>query len=258
MVFWHIRVLLRDKKSGTTSYSYEMDLSENDVKIFAHQYQKGENVFLSGRWTDSSDIREVNIYQTEENSNVYETTQVTSSIAIFGQKKGMDITRQYIFKSPQREEERAVEKSPNISKNVFIVHGRDNKLALELADILKSLQLQPIILSEEPSGGRTLIEKLEKYSNVGYIFVIMAPDDVGKLADSESDLHYRVRQNVILEFGYFIGLLGRERVHCLYKGDIELPSDMFGVAYTQFNTSVKEAYWYIIKELKAVGYSLDL
>lgn len=256
MVFWHIRILFQDKKSGSTTYSYEMDLSEDNVKTFAKQYQGEETVFYGGRWLDPLNISEVLIYQTEEHSSTYETPEMTGSVAIFTQQKGMPITRNYIFKQPKPQKQK-VPNIPSISKNIFIVHGRDTASAHELARILTELKLNPIMLSEQPSGSLTIIEKLEKYSNVGYAFVLLTPDDVGRLS-SEQYLKSRARQNVLLEFGYFIASLGRDRVACLYKGDVELPSDMHGVAYVQFNKSVKEIYWYIIKELKAVGYSIDL
>ena len=40
----------------------------------------------------------------------------------------------------------------------------------------------------------------------------------------------RARQNVILELGYFIGRLGRDKVCALKKGDVEIPSDFMGVS----------------------------
>ena len=61
---------------------------------------------------------------------------------------------------------------------------------------------------------------------------------------------------MILEFGYFIGKLGRDRVCCLYKGDVELPSDMHGIVYIPFKDSVEEARDMIIKELREAGYEI--
>lgn len=260
MAFSHVRILHRDEKSGSTSYSYEMDLCEEDVRIFAKQLRQGENVFFGGRWINPFDVVEVLIYQTEEHSNSFETPQTSASSEIFSQKKGMNVTRQYVSEPPKLKgkEIEKVPKLPKMSENVFIVHGRNVGSATELAGILEGLKLKPIILSEQASGSRTIIEKLEKYSDVGYAFVILTPDDVGGLANSRLDLKNRARQNVILEFGYFMGLLGRDRVCCLYKGDIELPSDMLGVVHVQFNQSLKEVYWYIIKELRAVGYAIEL
>jgi len=129
-----------------------------------------------------------------------------------------------------------------LSENVFIVHGRDHKPLKELKAILERLGLNPIVLHEKASGSRTIVEKLEKYSDVGYAFVILTPDDVFTSIPESRHLNRRAgggqylaicraRQNVILEFGYFMGLLGRDRVCCLYKGDMQLPSDMHGIVY---------------------------
>jgi predicted nucleotide-binding protein len=44
----------------------------------------------------------------------------------------------------------------------------------------------------------------------------------------------------------------------LYKGDVELPSDMHGIVYVPFNKSVNEARPMIIKELRAAGYKISV
>ncbi|MEM3697100.1 MAG: nucleotide-binding protein [Candidatus Bathyarchaeia archaeon] len=171
-----------------------------------------------------------------------------------------------------------------LSKKVFIAHGRDYKPVRELKAMLEKFGLKPIVLAEQPSGSRTVVEKLEKYSkDVNYAFVILTPDDgsfnfaalmeiaekseAQTLSRKEKDELFLklfgnivkkvARQNVILEFGYFIGKLGRDHVCCLYKGDVQLPSDMQGIVYVPFRNSVREAENDIIKELEAVGYDLQ-
>jgi len=69
-----------------------------------------------------------------------------------------------------------------------------------------------------------------------------------------SELKPRARQNVILELGYFMGKLGRNRVCCIYKGDIETPSDIGGIAHLSYSNKVEECYRGLIKELKVLGY----
>lgn len=61
---------------------------------------------------------------------------------------------------------------------------------------------------------------------------------------------------MVLEFGYFIGKLGRDKVCCLLKGDVERPSDMDGIVYIPFENSVKEAIDAVITELNAAGYKI--
>jgi predicted nucleotide-binding protein len=47
----------------------------------------------------------------------------------------------------------------------------------------------------------------------------------------------RARQDVLLELGYFIGRLGRNKVCALKRGELEIPSDFGGVVYEPFDTS---------------------
>ena len=150
-----------------------------------------------------------------------------------------------------------------LSNKVFIVHGREHQPMKELKTVLKEFGLNPIVLHEQPSGSRTIVEKLEKYSDVGYSFVILTPDDRGGTYKGKAPIlgghtlensYFRARQNVILELGYFIGLLGRDKVCCLYKGDIDLPSDIHGIVYIPFKESVNEVRDMIVKELEAAGY----
>jgi predicted nucleotide-binding protein len=67
-----------------------------------------------------------------------------------------------------------------------------------------------------------------------------------------------VATNVIFEFGYFVGSLGRSRVCCLYKGDVVLPSDLNGLVYKKIEGSFDSQAFSIIKELKAAGYQIKL
>ncbi|HAT4332812.1 TPA: nucleotide-binding protein [Clostridium perfringens] len=149
------------------------------------------------------------------------------------------------------------EEEININSNeVFIVHGRDNAAKLEIARYLEKLTLKPIILSEQASGGKTIIEKIEEYTNVRYAVVLYTPCDVGGLKGSTSEeLRERARQNVVLEHGYLMGKIGRKNVAALVKGNIETPNDISGVVYI----SMQESNWKIdlAKELKEAGYKID-
>ncbi|MEE8356570.1 MAG: nucleotide-binding protein, partial [Anaerolineales bacterium] len=108
------------------------------------------------------------------------------------------------------------EKPPGDSKKIFIVHGRDEEAKDSLARFLEKLGLEVIILHEQPNQGRTIIEKFEDYSDVGFAVVLLTPDDIGGRAN-DLELLPRARQNVVFELGFFIGALGRERVCALHK-----------------------------------------
>ncbi len=141
------------------------------------------------------------------------------------------------------------------STNIFIVHGHNTAIQQSVARTIEKLGLNPIILHEQPNAGRTIIEKFESHSNVGFAIVLLTDDDEGK-AKTEIDLKKRARQNVVLELGYFIGKLNRSRVLPLYSEGVELPSDIHGLLYTLLDNAENWKFA-IVKELKAAGYSVD-
>ena len=144
-----------------------------------------------------------------------------------------------------------------ISNRVFVVHGRDDGTRNTVARFLESLGLEVVILQEQASEGRTIIEKFEDHSGVGFAVVLCTPDDVGALAMEPDKLNPRPRQNVILELGYFWGKLGRNKVCALLDGDMEMPSDYDGVLYIPMDAS--EGWKLALaREMKAAGMTIDL
>lgn len=156
----------------------------------------------------------------------------------------------------------SAEKQPR-TKKVFIVHGRDEIAKTSLEVFLHEIGLEPIVLHRQADEGMTVIEKFEKHSDVGYVFILLTPDEVAYLAsedgkpDSERNKEFRARPNVIFEFGYFIGKFGRSRVCCLYTGNVSLPSDVNGIIYKKFDKSIEEVAYSVIKDLKASGYVIS-
>ena len=91
---------------------------------------------------------------------------------------------------------------------------------------------------------------------MSYAIALLTPDDVGNTALESTNLKLRARQNVVFEFGYFMGKLGRHNVVALVKDDVEIPSDYLGVLYIQIGDN--DAWRYeLIKELKAAGFDID-
>lgn len=148
------------------------------------------------------------------------------------------------------------------SKKVFVVHGHDERSKTNLEVFLHEIGLEPVVLHRQADEGLTIIEKFEKHSDVGYAFILLTPDEIAYLSadeekpDKERLKELRARPNVIFEFGYFVGRLGRSKVCCLHTGNVKLPSDVSGVIYKNFQNSIEEVAYSIIKDLKAAGYSL--
>lgn len=151
-----------DKETKQRHHIFERDLSFEDTSSISKRYEEGENFMVRGVVIRLSDavIEEFHIYDANRN----------------------DMTRKFVKSTPKKEavpKKRQKEAKP-LSKNVFIVHGKDHKPMKELKAMLYEFRLNSIVLHEKASGGLTLAEKLEKYAeNIGFAFVILTPDDIG-------------------------------------------------------------------------------
>lgn len=297
MPYFHVRVT---RKSNRSHDALELDLSEDELHDrIVQPFLQAEAFMCGGKPILPSDVETIRINVTEESSKVLlpkikirrELERRKSSGIVIGApsdewyvtKEGEDVTRAFIKHPPREVEEKPKKLAETMSNNVFIVHGRDHEPMKELKAMLSEFGLSPIVLYEQAGASRTIVEKLEKYSDVGYAFVILTPDDIaGAREDFMSameglieghldlddvfgdEINHRARQNVILEFGYFIGKLekdglhGRDRVCCLLKGDVESPSDMHGIVPLEFEKSISEVRNEIVRELRGAGYEIKV
>jgi predicted nucleotide-binding protein len=140
----------------------------------------------------------------------------------------------------------------NITNNkIFIIHGHDELMKSSVQLLLTRAGLNDIVLHEQPDRGRTIIDKLiEETNDACYAIALLSPDDLGENGK-------RARQNVILEVGYFLGKLGKERVRLLVKENVEIPSDLQGIIYEPFDAS---GNWRmrLLKEIQAAGIEVGL
>lgn len=147
-------------------------------------------------------------------------------------------------------------KAPMDKSKVFIVHGHDGEAKEAVARFVEKIGLEAIILSEQASSGKTIIEKIEEYTDVGFGIVLYTPCDLGASQEKKDELKPRARQNVVFEHGYLIGKIGRENVCALVKGDIETPTDISGVVYIPMDEG---GGWKldVADEIEACGYEVD-
>src|ERR1043166_794037 len=144
------------------------------------------------------------------------------------------------------------------TRKIFIVHGHDEGAREKVARFLEKLDLEPIILHEQPNKGRTIIEKFVDNADVAYAVVLMTADDIGGIRGSSLESQNpRSRQNVVFELGYFLGKLGRDRVCALYESTVEILSDYEGVLYIPLDASESWRHK-LAKEFMAAGLSIDM
>ena len=160
-----------------------------------------------------------------------------------------DALRDIINSNPEIDDE---EPSKTKGDFIFIVHGHDNDLKREVQLLMQNAGINNVVLHEQVDKGRTIIDKLiEETEKAGYAIALLTPDDLA------NDGGKRARQNVILEIGYFIGKLGKERIRMLVKDDVEIPSDLHGILYERYDLN---GAWKIkiLKEIQATGIYVDI
>lgn len=139
---------------------------------------------------------------------------------------------------------------------VFVAHGSNNEVRLETEKLLTQLELDHIVLQDQPHMGRTLIDKFEEESNKsGFAVIILTPDDEGRRLGSDGPLVPRARQNAILELGYLASSLGRNRICLMYDEEVELPSDIRGIAYIKIGKN--DWKFELVRELNTAGFDAD-
>lgn len=141
---------------------------------------------------------------------------------------------------------------------IFLVHGHDHESREYVRNfLLRCSSREVIVLDEKPGGGADILGKLlSNAQKAAYSVILLTGDDEGRAAGS-SDWQKRARQNVILELGLFIGLLGRDKVMVLYEPGVEIPSDYLGVTYVELDNNKA---WRIglVGELRNAGIEASL
>ena len=253
------------------------DLSEIKKRIVI-PFLKEERVRFSGQFLPALDIRSIVIVESEwtvkEHLHYINEKAKTQGIFIIyspsimfneGERYVRDISDR-VFEECSSQIQEDTPKSNALTSDkpsktmdkskVFIVHGHDGEAKQAVARFVEKIGLEAIILSEQASSGKTIIEKIEEYTDVGFGIVLYTPCDLGASQEKKDELKPRARQNVVFEHGYLIGKIGRENVCALVKGDIETPTDISGVVYIPMDEG---GGWKldVADEMEACGYEVD-
>jgi predicted nucleotide-binding protein len=156
--------------------------------------------------------------------------------------------------APRPRENRVVKRAQ--SKTIFIVHGHNKAMKYELGHSLQKAGLDVTILDEQTNEGRTLLEKFSDHAaEAGFAVVLLSADDVGRAKDATVD-NFRARQNVVFELGFFCGKLGRDKVCAVRENGVEIPSDVHGFAYFDYDSAGSWKHR-VAKEINRAGIKVD-
>jgi predicted nucleotide-binding protein len=270
-MFYHVRISTKSDRRT----EIKLDLSEEALrKQFLIPYENNDSMVVNGKTIEPNDIERIRINKTRDGSaeilptviwerevNSKKTPGIPNEWYVAD--KGEEITDYFIQGPPGYKKTKSNERITGlISQNnqIFVVHGHDYEMKETVARSLKNVGLEPIILHEQESLGKTIIEKFEFCSeSVSFAVVLLSPDDLGYKKDKSPEfVMLRARQNVILELGYFMGKLGRKNVVALHRheANFEFPSDILGILYIPFDP-YNGWKLTLAKELKAAGYDID-
>lgn len=274
-MFYHVIIETSEKvgKNGINKRHFERDktdLSEIKRRIVLPFLRK-EDFQFDGYFLKHKDIQRIAIKSTSKKSSDIATIEndnlppgviafISEKDVISSESHTTDMTTA-VFDEAKKElgsnptPPKAATTALDMNK-IFIVHGRDDLAKTEAARFIEKLGFMAVILHEQPSSGKTIIEKIEAHTNVGFAIVLYTPCDMGNLAGT-TEQKPRARQNVVFEHGYLIGKLGRENVCALVKGNVEIPNDISGVVYVPHDQS---GAWMlaVAKELRNAGYKVDM
>lgn len=136
------------------------------------------------------------------------------------------------------------------NKRVFLIHGHDELNLLKLEKYLQDdLKIDPIILKDKDSEGRTLIEFFQYYAEkCSFAIAIFTKDDFVK---KDKNIYSQMRPNVLFELGWFWGKLGRKNVTIICQKGIKIPSDLEGIVRIEFEDRILDKTYELKKALMA-------
>ncbi|WP_102315643.1 TIR domain-containing protein [Vibrio cyclitrophicus] len=247
-----------DEKRASGSYFDTTDYSDDlrdKCLVIANQLSRGTySAQLGGQSAQVAPIKQAirNAMQTPSQTPIRTPTQQTTQQPTRAQQAFQQAV-QARFQQPTPTEQ-PMNPTPQISKQkVFIVHGHDDHLRMEVELFVRTVGLEPIVLMNQASGGNTIIEKIEEYGNADYAIVLYTPCDEGRKVGTQN-LNGRARQNVVFEHGYFIARLGRNKVAAMVKPEVEIQNDIQGVVYIGVESDWKTQ---LLREFRKAGLSFD-
>ncbi len=144
-------------------------------------------------------------------------------------------------------------------KRIFVVCGTDEAMKQTMVAAIKKLGLTPVVMCEQPSQGKKIVECYPDYVDVGFAVVLLSPDVYVYPKGEEATKRTRTpSMDVTFLFGFLLGKLGKERVIGFYREtpNFAFPIDFEGIKYSALDDrdSWKLA---LIRELSGRGYTVD-
>jgi predicted nucleotide-binding protein len=247
-------------------------LQEELVRTFSSPFSMGQPFWFLGKLLNPTKVIKAIIfwsYQTadkltlpnQENLVAAKDKKYLIENILKGKVKGGYLCTEKFLSSTGKSMTPTQQEMPgsNLRPRVFVVCGTDGEMKQAVTNALTKLRLVPVVMCEEPSQGRKLVDRFQDYADIGFAVVLLSPDDFAYSKDeSPTKRKLRPRQDVVFELGFLLGKLGKGNLLVLCREfiDFEGPTDFEGMKVIVFDDrdSWKLA---LIRELINCGYNVD-
>ena len=246
---YHIEITLKVSEPPHRLIEHASDLTIEALEgRFLGPYRRGTPIVIRGRTIQMDEVHRVRVYESQEKIGHHDQLP-KGNIA--------EVTDQFITEPPawQLEELRGDLRNvrpPADTRDVFVVHGRNNVARQAMFDFLRSIGLHPLEWSEAvKTTGKTnpyIGEILNSaFSKAHAIVVLFTPDDEARLREQfrgvneplhETELIGQARPNVLFEAGMAMGW-SEDRTVLVELGTLRSFSDVAGRHVIRLDSSTQ-------------------
>ena len=263
MSFYHVRISLKDTSQAD---EVKLDLSlEKLEEGFVRPYKSGRTIVINGKAIAIDDLERIIISVSDQDSSEMRdevvkqrlSSRVISAIPVEWDiaGAGRDVTDEFIMGPPgwevDTEQGHPSEARPSVdTREVFVVHGRNEKARKALYEFLRSIDLRPIpwaaLIQQTGKGSPYIGDVLNAaFSRAQAVVVLFTPDDEARLRNSlrgasepphETELTGQARPNVLFEAGMAMAR-HHDRTILVELGHLRPFSDVSGLHVVRLDNS---------------------
>ena len=274
-MFYQVTVKRKDSKAQEIE---ALNLSRESLEHrVLDSYEQGGSITLKGATIQCSEIERIRIVETRAEVNVFDVIG-RLSLQVEGftySREERDVTDDFITDPPGEKLEVASQRIQEMrpatdTREVFVVHGRNEKARKAIFAFLRSIGLDPLEWAEaaQATGKPTpyIGQILDAaFSRAHAVLVLFTPDDEARLREPyrtdsdpahETELTGQARPNVLFEAGMAMGQ-SPERTILVELGDLRPFTDIAGLHVIRMDNSSQRRQE-LAQRLKAAGCPINL
>ena len=264
MEYYHVRI---SQHSSPSHDETRLDIRFEELEArFLAPYREGSTIVINGKSIPVSDISRLRVTRSRQDSGfireIVREERRRSSVVAIGisedwevARKGEDVTDELITEPPGSTKQSMLgpsqgQRPSSNSRDVFVVHGRNNEAREALYQFLRSIDLHPLEWTEGiQSTGKVspyigdILDAM--FSRAHAVVVLFTPDDEARMKEQfrgsnelpyETDLSGQARPNVLFEAGMAMGRYP-DRTILVELGALRPFSDISGIHVVRLDNS---------------------